>query len=136
MLALASIEDDKRDNTLTIVRGVLDLDKGKIADNVLTLSLAELIRTKADEKDAPKQAAAAPEPVKPAKATKTPGKRTKATEPVNTTTEQEKPVKTEIEEKLPWEKENKTVMVVTPEEFAERSKQAEKENLLNAEMEL
>lgn len=141
LLALAAIEDEKRDNTLTIVRGVLDLDNGKIADNLLTLSLAELIRTKADAKEAPKQAAAAPEPgqqAEPAKkATKRAVKATKATEPANTPSEPEKPVKTEIDEKLPWEKEEeKPVMVVTPEELAERAKQAAKDNLLNAEMEL
>ena len=34
LLALATIEDEKRDNTLTIVRGVLDLDNGKIAEQV------------------------------------------------------------------------------------------------------
>ena len=61
LLQLAAIEDDKRDNTLTIVRGVLDLDNGKIMDNVLSLSLAELIKKKSEEKDAPEQAAAAPE---------------------------------------------------------------------------
>jgi hypothetical protein len=61
LLQLAAIEDDKRDNTLTIVRGVLDLDHGKIMDNVLSLSLAELIKKKAEEKDTPEQAAAAPE---------------------------------------------------------------------------
>ena len=103
LLALAAIEDEKRDNTLTIVRGVLDLDNGKIADNLLTLSLAELIRTKADAKEAPKQAAAAPERAKdqePAKkATKRAVKATKATEPVNTPSEPEKPVKTENKEK-------------------------------------
>ena len=108
LLALASIEDEKRDNTLTIVRGVLDLDKGKIADNLLTLSLAELIRTKADEKDAPKQAAAAPEPnAEPGtakRATKRATKAAKEPEPVNTTSEPGTPVKTEIPEKLPWEK--------------------------------
>ena len=108
LLALAAIEDEKRDNTLTIVRGVLDLDKGKIADNLLTLSLAELIRTKADEKDAPKQAATAPESGdqggRPEKATKKGVKRDKHTEPVNTTSEPGTPVKTEIPEKLPWEK--------------------------------
>ena len=65
LLALATIEDEKRDNTLTIVRGILDLDKGKIADNILTLSLAELIKTKTESKDAPKQAAATPEPETP-----------------------------------------------------------------------
>lgn len=61
LLQLAAIEDDKRDNTLTIVRGVLDLDHGKIMDNVLSLSLADLIKQKADKVDAPEQAAAAPE---------------------------------------------------------------------------
>ena len=150
LLALATIEDEKRDNTLTIVRGVLDLDKGKIADNVFTLSLSELIRTKADAKDAPKQAAAGPEPAKepdePAKATKKPVKRAKATEPVNTTSEPQKPVKTEIDEKLPWENEDGAqapagpVMAKpagpTPEQLAEQAQQAEKENLLNFEMEL
>lgn len=60
LLQLAAIEDDKRDNTLTIVRGVLDLDHGKIMDNVLSLSLAELIKKRAED-DAPEQAAAAPE---------------------------------------------------------------------------
>ena len=139
LLALAAIEDEKRDNTLTIVRGVLDLDNGKIADNLLTLSLAELIRTKADAKEAPKQAAAAPEPAKeqePAKkATKKAVKATKATEPVNTPSEPEKPVKTENDEKLPWEKDPEPAKPAgpTPEQIAE---QAAKDNLLNAEMEL
>ena len=139
LLALAAIEDEKRDNTLTIVRGVLDLDNGKIADNLLTLSLAELIRTKADAKEAPKQAAAAPEPgqqAEPAKkATKRAVKATKATEPVNTPTEPGKPVKTENDEKLPWENEPEPAKPAgpTPEQIAE---QAAKDNLLNAEMEL
>lgn len=155
LLALATIEDEKRDNTLTIVRGVLDLDKGKIADNVFTLSLSELIRTKADAKDAPKQAAAGPEPAnetdEPAKATKKPVKRAKATEPVNTPSELQKPVKTEIgkkqliragggpdDEKLPWENEPEPAKPAgpTPEQLAEQAQQAEKENLLNFEMEL
>ena len=151
LLALAAIEDEKRDNTLTIVRGVLDLDNGKIADNLLTLSLAELIRTKADAKEAPKQAAAAPEPgqqAEPAKkATKKAVKATKATESVNTPSEPEKPVKTENgkklliraggspNEKLPWENEPEPAKPAgpTPEQIAE---QAAKDNLLNAEMEL
>lgn len=108
LLALASIEDEKRDNTLTIVRGVLDLDNGKIADNILTLSLAELIKTKAAEKDAPEQTANAPEttdePEPPKKGRKRAVKATKDPEPINSPSEPEKPVKTEIPEKLPWEK--------------------------------
>ena len=61
LLALATIEDGKRDNTLTIVRGILDLDNGKISDNVLTLSLAELIKVKGEAKDRPVEAANVPD---------------------------------------------------------------------------
>lgn len=139
LLALATIEDEKRDNTLTIVRGVLDLDNGKIADNLLTLSLAELIRTKAAEKDTPEHAAAAPEPAQEQesakKATKRAVKATKATEPINTPSELEKHVKTEINEKLPWEMEPELAKPAEPtsEQIAE---QDAKDNLLNFEMEL
>ena len=162
LLALAAIEDEKRDNTLTIVRGVLDLDNGKIADNLLTLSLAELIRTKADAKEAPKQAAAAPEQgqqAEPAKkATKRAVKATKATEPVNTPSEPEKPAKTEIPEKLPWEQEpeikveetkdgisatlkyyepeQKPIDVEADKKAIAALEQAAKDNLLNDEIEL
>lgn len=103
LLALATIEDEKRDNTLTIVRGVLDLDNGKIADNILTLSLADLIKTKAAEKDAPEQAAKAPEktdaPEPAQKGRKRAVKATKEPEPINSTSEPEKPIKTENKEK-------------------------------------
>ena len=64
LLALAEIEDEKRDNTLAIVHGKLDLDHGVIADNLLILSLAELIKSKRAEK-APEQAAKAPKTIKP-----------------------------------------------------------------------
>ena len=100
LLALAAIEDEKRDNTMTIVKGVLDLDNGKITDNILSLSLAELIKTKATEKDTPEQAGTATEAETPVEATKKPVKRTKSAEKGNTITEPEKPVKTEIKEKL------------------------------------
>ena len=135
LLALAAIEDEKRDNTLTIVRGVLDLDGGQISDNLLTLSLAELIRTKADAKDAPKQAATAPEPAK--KATKRAVNRAETSKPTNPPSEGDNAPKTDFDDKLPWEKEDeKPVMVVAPEELAARSEQAAKDNLLNDEIEL
>lgn len=148
LLALASIEDEKRDNTLTIVRGVLDLDNGKIADNILNLSLAELIKTKAAEKDAPEQAAKAPEttdaPEPAKKGHKRAVKATKEPEPINSPSEPEKPVKTEIPgklpddgamDKLPWENEPEPAKPAgpTPEQMAE---QAAKDNLLNDEIEL
>lgn len=148
LLALATIEDEKRDNTLTIVRGVLDLDKGKISDNILNLSLAELIKTKAAEKDAPEQAAKAPEktdaPEPAKKGRKRAVKATKEPEPINSPSEPEKPVKTEIPgklpddgamDKLPWENEPEPAKPAgpTPEQLAE---QAAKDNLLNDEIEL
>lgn len=151
LLALASIEDEKRDNTLTIVRGVLDLDKGKISDNILNLSLAELIKTKAAEKDAPEQAAKAPEKTdapKPAKkGRKRAVKRAEQTEPINSPSEAEKPVKTEIPEKLPWEKDiadgtgikvEKTDdgVKVTAQYFELAPEQEAKDDLLNDEIEL
>lgn len=159
LLALASIEDEKRDNTLTIVRGVLDLDNGKIADNILTLSLADLIKTKAAEKEAPEQAAKAPEttdePEPPKKGRKRAVKATKEPEPINSPSEPEKPVKTEIDEKLPWEKDLKDGTGIEVEKTADGVKvtaryfeqepakpagptpeQAAKDNLLNDEIEL
>jgi len=148
LLALATIEDEKRDNTLTIVRGVLDLDNGKISDNVLTLSLSELIKTRKAEKDAPEQAAKAPEKPEESKPTTKGRKRavkaTKEPEPINSPSEPEKPVKTEIPgklpddgatDKLPWENEPEPAKPAgpTPEQIAE---QAAKDNLLNDEIEL
>lgn len=148
LLALAAIEDEKRDNTLTIVRGVLDLDGGQISDNLLTLSLAELIRTKADTKDAPKEAAKGPEESKPEKGRKRAVNRPKTSKPINPPSEGDNAVKTDFGDKLPWEyehpaerphKKNEDLPFSpkpagpTPEQIAE---QAAKDNLLNAEMEL
>ena len=166
LLALASIEDEKRDNTLTIVRGVLDLDNGKIADNILTLSLVELIKTKSAEKEAPEQAAKAPEiskeeieiaekalgiskdaPEISKKGRKRAVKAKKEPEPINSTSEPEKTVKTEIPEKLPWEKDiadgtgikvEKTDdgVKVTARYFELAPEQEAKDDLLNDEIEL
>ena len=127
LLQLAAIEDDKRDNTLTIVRGVLDLDHGKIMDNVLSLSLAELIKKRAED-DAPEQAAAAPEITQEeieraedalgiredaAKSAETPQKRARKTKAANDAKEADKAVESKNAEKqvdddfvnnhLPWE---------------------------------
>lgn len=100
LLALAAIEDEKRDNTLTVVRGVLDLDNGEITDNVLTLSLAELIKTKKDDEKKPETV---PEPAlfedEPQKAPKKGAGRKKSVRAVNTTTKERKPRKSKISEK-------------------------------------
>lgn len=143
LLALATIEDEKRDNTMTIVRGVLDLDNGKIADNILSLSLAELIKTKATEKDAPEQAGNAPEAEQAPEAPKKAVNRTKSAGKGNTPTEPEKAVKTENgknliraggfpDEKLPWEQEQAAPVAPAPAPDPE----PEKQNLLFDEIEL
>lgn len=123
LLALAAIEDEKRDNTLTIVRGVLDLDKGKIADNILTLSLAELIRTKEAAKEAPEKPASGPgipdwledSADSGEKATEKPVFERESPKPINTTSEADNAPKSNISQKLP---------------------DAPVENLLNQEIEL
>lgn len=48
LLAIAAIEDRKRDKEFTVVSGVLDLD-GDPSDNVLVLSLSELVKRKQSE---------------------------------------------------------------------------------------
>jgi hypothetical protein len=53
LLALAAIKDAERENTVTVIRGRLRLDEGKLMDNVLSLSLAEFIKTKAPEEKSP-----------------------------------------------------------------------------------
>ncbi len=150
LLALARIEDEKRDNTLTIVRGTLDLDNGKILDNVLSISLSELIKSRKDEQHAPEDAANGPDLFpggqKPADGQEKPVETTKATEPINPSSEQIEPVKTENTgnlpddaEKLPWEKEESEqapsgpiMSAPTP---AENPEQGE-DNLLQTENEL
>lgn len=125
LLALAMIEDDKRDNTLTIVRGVLDLDRGKISDNLLTLSLSELIRANHDKKEAPKESAALPEiPNTPAKAENKAAGRTEGAEPIKGTTEAPKAQNTGLFEEI------------TETGLFNEAEQAAKDNLLNDGIEL
>ena len=141
LLALASIEDEKRDNTLTIIRGTLDLDSGKIADNLLTLSLAELIRNRKAEKTEA-------EPKTPEQAENKPVQDTKSSEMINTTSEPGKPVKTDFspkqpesvpaDDKLPWENEETEQAPAGPmmSAPAPQPEESAKESLLNSEMEL
>ena len=151
LLALATIEDEKRDNTLTIVRGILDLDHGKIADNILTLSLAELIKMKSEAKDTPEQSASAPEPETPENGQKEAKISTRKRKTANNTENAGTAVKSEIPTKqpeddfvnnnLPWEKSEPGNVDVffDPAESAQEpgpAKPTEQENLLNFEMEL
>lgn len=123
LLQLAAIEDEKRDNTLTVVRGQLDLDNGKIADNILELSLGELIKTKKDKKDTLEKAAIAPETKesenKPKSAANKTVRRAKKSDPDNVPSEERKTATEEKREKLE----------PSPEQIAQ-------ESLLNTEIEL
>lgn len=119
LLALAKIEDDKRDNTFVIVHGILDLDKGKIADNLLSLSLADLIKSKFESKDTPDE-------------TKTAKIEAKESEPINSTSEKKSG---KIEADLPFAESEKKEE--TPSEKKPEIKPLEKSNinLLNVDME-
>ena len=95
LLALAAIEDEKRDNTLTVVSGVLNLDEGRIADNVQMLSLSELIKSRAAEEPEPQ-----PSEETSANSAETPQNGENAPEAINHTKKPEKSLKTKKSEKL------------------------------------
>ena len=130
LLALAMIEDEKRDNTLTIVRGRLDLDSGKIADNVLTLSLAELIKSKSESVDKPGESAVMPDKGqnKPVES-KTPPETGKPT-PVRGNARKTAKKEEITGEPLPWENPNGATADFIP------PRPDVKDNLLNDEIEL
>ena len=99
LLALATIEDEKRENTLTIISGEYSLDDGDPLANITTLSLSELIKKRADEKEAPKPKRGRKKATTAGKASKTPVKRTKASGTGKVSPKAKKPVKTKISEK-------------------------------------
>lgn len=86
LLALAAIEDEKRDNTVTIVCGKLDLDNGEPEKNAVTLSLSELVCKKAKEET-------------PENGIETLLDEAKEVEPINTTPKERNARKSKINEK-------------------------------------
>lgn len=148
LLELAAIEDAKMDNTFTAVTGAICLDeKPDLNDNVTSLTLAELIKSKApaekkkpepdkavtvdDLKPEPEQS---PEPTK-AKTTKR-TTRKKANEAGNKTVKAKKTVKRTIvprEKKTHEKAEKQTENVVYTRKTVVK---AEKTELLNDEMEI
>lgn len=65
LLEIAAIEDEKKDNTFTSVDGMVLLDNAPdLTQNVISLSLAELIKTKAPKKATPDENTDAAEKVK------------------------------------------------------------------------
>lgn len=72
LLELAAIEDEKRDNTFTSVSGQINLnDNPDLMDNVISLTLSELVKTKAKKEDNPgEEIAVKSEDLKPENTTK------------------------------------------------------------------
>ena len=65
LLEIAAIEDEKRDNTFTAVNGMVVLDDAPdLSQNVISLSLAELIKTKAPKEATPDETTDAADTVK------------------------------------------------------------------------
>lgn len=65
LLEIAAIEDEKKDNTFTSVNGMVLLDNAPdLTQNVISLSLAELIKTKAPKEATPDESTDAAEKVK------------------------------------------------------------------------
>lgn len=65
LLEIAAIEDEKKDNTFTSVNGMVLLDNAPdLTENVISLSLAELIKTKVPKEATPDESTDATEKVK------------------------------------------------------------------------
>jgi len=65
LLEISAIEDEKRDNTFTAVNGMVVLDDAPdLSQNVISLSLAELIKTKAPKEATPDETTDAADTVK------------------------------------------------------------------------
>lgn len=65
LLEIAAIEDEKRDNTFTAVNGMVLLDDAPdLTQNVISLSLVELIKTKAPKEATPDETTDAADKVK------------------------------------------------------------------------
>lgn len=86
LLEIAAIEDDKRDNIFTAVSGSISLDEPQdFTNNVISLTLAELIKTKAPVEETPDETTDATVEVKAEKPKKAVKKETKTTKVVKRT---------------------------------------------------
>lgn len=86
LLEIAAIEDNKRDNIFTAVSGSISLDEPQdFTDNVISLTLAELIKTKAPVEETPDETTDATVEVKAEKPKKAVKKETKTTKVVKRT---------------------------------------------------
>lgn len=68
LLQLASIADEQMDNVFTVITGTMNLDEYTPSNNILSLSLAELIKSKATSTDTPDDGGFVPEKAEEPKA--------------------------------------------------------------------
>lgn len=150
LLELAAIEDAKRDNTFTAVSGVICLDgKTDLNDNVTSLTLAELIKSKApaEKKKPGPDKAVAVEDLKPEQSQKPTPEPAKAKTIKRTTRKkrneaENKPVKAKRTVRrtiVPKEKKTSENALKQPKNVGGSEKnvvKAEKTELLNDEMEI
>lgn len=86
LLEIAAIEDEKKDNTFTSVNGMVLLDDAPdLTQNVISLSLAELIKKKAPKEETPDETTDAAEKVKADAPEQTPEPEVKKTKIVKRT---------------------------------------------------
>ena len=91
LLEIAAIEDEKRDNIFTAVSGSINLDEmNNFADNVISLTLAELIKTKAPADETPDETTDATVEVKAEQPKKAAKKETKTAKVVKRTAKKTK----------------------------------------------
>lgn len=91
LLEIASIEDEKRDNIFTAVSGSINLDEmNNFADNVISLTLAELIKAKAPADETPDETTDATVEVKAEQPKKAAKKETKTAKVVKRTAKKTK----------------------------------------------
>lgn len=53
LIELARIEDEKRDNTIVSCNGVIELGKSDLTDNIIELSLAEVVKKHQEQQETP-----------------------------------------------------------------------------------
>lgn len=91
LLEIAAIEDEKRDNIFTAVSGSINLDEmNNFADNVISLTLAELIKAKAPADETPDETTDATVEVKAEQPKKAAKKETKTAKVVKRTAKKTK----------------------------------------------
>lgn len=135
LLEIAAIEDNKRDNIFTAVSGSISLDEPQdFTNNVISLTLAELIKTKAPVEETPDETTDATVEVKAEKPKKAVKKETKTTKVVKRTAKKTDTAKKDENKPVKARKSSKGTSVPKTEEKPVNAKKekinAQKKSLL------